>query len=85
MRTKNVIEGLKILQKYWDDETGSGYNTGAEHDTIYADATDKPVEPTDLERLIELGWFQEDAPAYDGTEDFQAKHYDPEESWACYV
>jgi hypothetical protein len=79
MKTENLIEGLQILAKYRDKP---GYDVGAEHDAIYAFATDRPVERADLERLIELDWFQEDAE-YD--DEFTAEHYAPEESWTAYV
>lgn len=81
MTTKTVIEGLTILEKY--REKPDGYNTGAEHDQIYAYATDKPVDEADLKRLVELGWFQEDAET--GDEEFGVKHYDADVGWTCYV
>lgn len=86
MKTPDIIEGLTILQKY--RATPDSYHTGAEHDCIYAFATDRPVLEPDLSRLIELGWFQENADFGDDEEtggDFAAKHYDPEESWCCYT
>lgn len=81
MNTRELIEGLTILEKYRDKP--GDYDCGAEHDVIYAYPTDKPVETVDVERLIELGWRQEDADTDEG--DFEAKHYDPEQSWAAYV
>lgn len=80
MRTKDIIEGLQILQEYRDDQ--DGYDYGAEHDVLYAYATDRPVEAADIDRLIELGWFQESCGDDD---EFAAKHYDPEESWAAFT
>jgi len=79
MKTNDVIEGLQILAKYRNEP---GYDLGAEHDCIYAYATDKPVERPDLERLVELGWFQEDAEHDD---EFTADNYAPDESWTAYV
>ncbi len=81
MRTTAIIEGLTILEKYHDK--ADGFNTGAEHDVLYAYATDRPVEGDDLDWLIELGWFQEGVECGDG--DFAAKYYDPEEGWACFT
>lgn len=86
MRTKDVIEGLTILQKYRDKS--DGFDIGAEHDCIYAFATSKPLSGEDLARMVELGWFQENADYSDDEEtggDFGVKHYMPEESWCCYV
>ena len=82
MTTKKVIEGLTILEKYRANEDGS--NTGAEHDQIYAYATEKPVNDDDLKRLVELGWFQQDVETGDDDE-FGVKHYDAEEGWSCFV
>lgn len=41
--TKDIIEGLLILEKYRDDP--DGYSVGAEHDVIYAprNGSVKPV------------------------------------------
>lgn len=83
MKTSAIIEGLTILEKYRDKP--DGYNCGAEHDVLYADATDRPVEQPDLDRLIELGWFQEDAYTDDDADEFVAVHYDPSECWACFT
>ena len=82
MTTKNVIEGLSILEKYRDKP--DGYNTGVEHDQIYAYPTAKPVNDDDLKRLVELGWFQQDVETGDDDE-FGAKHYDAAEGWSCFV
>lgn len=86
MKTTAIIKGLVILEKYRDKS--DDFNVGAEHDVIYAFRTDRPVEGADLDRLIELGWFQEDVDYGDDEEtgrDFAVKHYDPDESWACFV
>ena len=86
MKTSAIIEGMTILEKYRDKP--DGYNCGAEHDVIYVYATPKSVEPDDLNRLVELGWVQEEVDYGDDEEtggDFAAKHYDPEEGWACYT
>lgn len=81
MKTRDIIEGLTILEKY--RERDDGYNTGAEHDQIFAYATTQPVSEDDVKRLVELGWTQPDAAVED--EDFCADDYDPEEGWACDV
>ena len=80
MITSKIIEGLTILQKYYDKD---GFHCGAEHDVIYAYATDKPVGKQDLDRLIDLGWFQEGATNDEG--ELPSENYDPSESWACFT
>jgi hypothetical protein len=81
MKTCDIIEGLTILEKY--RERADGYNTGAEHDQIFAYATEKPVSEDDLRRLVELEWFQPDVDC--GEDDFTVNNYDPEEGWSCLV
>ena len=80
MKTSAIIEGLMILSKYWDDD---GYHCGGEHDAIWADKTPRPLDLNDVRRLIDLGWFQEDADCDD--EDFAAKHYDADTGWNCFT
>lgn len=75
MKLNNFIEGLQILQPYYDKP--DGYHIGAEHDEFYAYATDKPLTPEHVAKLRELGWFQ--AEVEDGAP------YDPAESWSAYT
>ena len=82
MRTKDIIEGLTILEKYQDTPDGS--ICGAEHGQLFAFDTDQPVVGDDLDRLIEMGWFQEDADLGEDRK-FMAKHYDPSVGWAAYI
>jgi len=77
MNTADFIRGLDILMDYYDKR--DSYHLGAEHDVIYAYATDRPLSPGDLQRVIDFGFHQE------GVETFEAKHYDPSEGWAAYV
>jgi hypothetical protein len=81
MQMNLFVEGLHLLLPYYDDP--EGYHLGAEHDIIYVYATNKPVPEATVKRLIELGFFQPDV-SYDG-DDFEIKHYQPEEGWAAYV
>lgn len=81
MKTCDIVEGIQILAKYRNKQ---GWDLGAAHDVIYCFATDKPVGAEDLQRLVDLGWCQEDAD-YDPGEGFKVENYDPEESWTAYV
>ena len=82
MEIKNIIEGLQILLPYYDDPDGC--KTGADHDVLYAYSTDKPLSKENLDKMIELGWFQEEADL-GGDDEFEKEHYDPEESWTCFT
>ena len=76
---KNLIEGVRILSKYCNDP--NDYRVGAEHDTIYAYPTDREISESDVNKLIELGWFQD---VY-FEDEFTYKDYDPDESWVLLV
>jgi hypothetical protein len=80
MNMKNFREGLAILAAYFDKP--DGLHGAAEHDLFYVYPTDRPVSPGDVQKLIELHWFQEDADKGDD-EDFAAKHYDAELPWTA--
>lgn len=80
MKLQNFIEGLKILQKYFNDP--NGYHLGAEHDQIYVYATNNPLSEEDINKLLELGWFQDENDIIDGECD---QTYNPESSWSVYT
>lgn len=74
MKLSNFIDGLKILQHYYDND---GYTIGAEHDQFYAYATDRPLSPEDVQKMRDLDWFQ---PEQDDDAD-----YDPDEGWSAFT
>ena len=80
METNNFIEGLTILNGYFDNP--DGFNISPDHEVIYVYATDKPVSPADLEKLVALGWYQEGVNT-DGYE-FEPQHYNQEKGWAAF-
>ena len=80
MKTPDVIQGIKILQDYRNKP--DGWHLGADHDEIYAFATDKPLLASDLKRMIELGWFQHQVKVEKGC-NFGAENYDPSEGWCA--
>ena len=75
MKLSNFIEGLKVLQSYY--EGGDGYHIGAEHDQFYAYQTDRPLTPEDVQKMRDLGWFQ--------PEQADGKEYDPEDGWSAFT
>lgn len=78
MKLSNFIEGLKTLQPYYKD--GDGCHIHAEHDQFYAYAPERPLTPEDVQKMIDLGWFQpEDGLDSDGGE------YDPENGWSAFT
>jgi hypothetical protein len=85
MLISKLIEGLTILEKYRDRPNGC--KTGAEHGCIFGFATDRPLSEIDLQRIVELGWFQN--VSLGGEEetqsDFDVTHYDPEQCWCFCV
>jgi hypothetical protein len=81
MSTKKVIEGMSILLSYYNNP--DGFNVAAEHDVIYMYRTDKSLSNEDLNKMIELGWFQENCTSDDG--EFDIESYDPNEGWQRFV
>lgn len=75
MNLANLIEGLAILSKYFNDP--SGYYVQADHDVIYITATNIPVQLRDVELLYELGFFQKGEDTLDS--------YDPDKDWQAYT
>jgi len=81
VKTNNIIKGMQILEPYYSKP--DGYHTGADHDVIYAYATDSPLSEGDIAKMIELGWHQEhDGRNYEN--EFSAADYRQEESWIAY-
>jgi hypothetical protein len=56
MRTNDLLEIFKILQKY-DPNAGIA---GADHDIIYLDGDPEKMTPEDNKRLEDLGCHQQD-------------------------
>lgn len=79
MKLGNLVQGITILQKYFDEP--DGHHCGADHDIFYIYPTNKPVSDEDVGKLKELNWFQPDVEE----DDDENAPYDAEESWAPYV
>ena len=82
MTTRALIKGLQTLLPFYDNQ--DGYHTGAEHDVIYGDPTNKPLSDKAIEIMISLGWHQE----YDGRDydkDFSKENYREDEGWQFYT
>lgn len=73
MKLDKFIDGLLILQPYYDQV--DGYHIGAEHDQFYAYKTDRPLSPEDVQKMRDLGWFQPE----------QEEEYDPENGWSAFT
>lgn len=62
--TKNVIEGMSILLKYYDNK--EGYHTGTiDKNIICMFTTDSPVSEEDKQKLAELGWEENDCDGWE--------------------
>ena len=77
MRLNNFMEGLATLRPYYDDP--NGHHIGAEHDQIFAYATDRPLPRPDFAKMLGLGWFQ---TTVGGEPDVT---YDPATGWSCFT
>lgn len=81
MGLKNLLDGIEILRKYYNNP--DGYNMAAEHDIFYMYSTDRPIINDDLMTLISLDWIQEENVDENG--DFTIENYSSDEGWAFYV
>lgn len=80
MQLKNIIDGLLILLPYYDDP--NGFHINAEHDQLYAYATDRPLSNVDVDKIRALEWFQ---PDQEHNEDGGIPKYDPESGWSAFT
>jgi len=83
MKTHNLVAGLSVLAGYYDKP--DGYNTGAEHDVVYAYKTSRPLSREDVTKMLELGWIQEEVEGTGDDGALTVDDYNPDESWAAYV
>ncbi len=77
MMLKNLLEGIAILSKYYDDPDEQ--NVGAEHDEFIMFPTDNGLNEEDYNTLVGLGWDQPDVE----NDDHDFDLYDLEESWVA--
>jgi hypothetical protein len=75
MKTKNFIEGINILSKYYTDI--EGWHLNCEHDQFYCNTTDTELTKEDVEKMRELGWFQPDEEDTSG--------YNIEDGWSAFL
>lgn len=81
MKFSELLAGLNILASYYDNR--DDYHTGAEHDKISCYATDHPLSPEDVQRMIDLGWRQ--AVDYDENDEFTVACYEPSATWEAFT
>ena len=74
MNTKDLIIGIQLLDTYRDKP--EGHTLCAEHDTLYIEATDRPLSGEDVKKMQDLGFIQEGVGEGE---------YEQEESWVAYV
>ena len=63
-------------------------NIWTSSNTIWFSSIGVDMKNEDIEKLIELEWFQEgaiDLYELEGAVDFKLKHYNPDEDWTFYV
>ena len=81
MNLNELITGLTILRAHYDQP--DGYHLSAEHDEIFLDATQTPLSPEGVQKMIDAGWFQELHDSHE--DDFAVVDYDPQEGWKGYT
>ena len=79
-KSLDLAEGIKLTAQYREKP---GYDCGGEHDVIHLYGTDRPMSNDDVQKMINLGFHQEDVG--DSNTDYCVGDYDPEESWVFYT
>ena len=77
--TYKIIKGMQILLKYYEEP--DDYYTSTEYGMIVMASTSKELSEADRARLIELGWFQQDAEDDDEGNSIYSVH----EDWHIYA
>ena len=88
MKFSNFIDWLNILKKYY--KKIDGYHIGVEHDQFYAYETDFPITPEDVQKLLDLGWFQLELIQIDGGTVIDCgaavgAEYNPKATWSAFI
>ena len=78
MKTLDIIAGLQTLMPFYHDQNGS--HNYFEFELLFACPTDNPLLDETIDKMIELGWFQ-DHPERNYKEEFSRKDYRPYETW----
>lgn len=58
MKLNDFICGMAIIGKYYNDD---GWHIGADYDIIYLYPTDKEMNRGDIQKLLDIGWYQPDS------------------------
>jgi hypothetical protein len=77
--TYKIIKGMQILLKYYTEP--ADYFTTADYGMIIMSSTSTEVSEADRARLIDLGWFQQDADEDDDGNFI----YSVQEDWHIYA
>lgn len=75
MTLRELVEGIEILRKHYNDP--DGYHVGAEHDQIFLWATDTPLSEEEVAQMRELDWFQSETNEEEG--------YSPDDGWSAWA
>jgi hypothetical protein len=77
MMLKNLVEGIEIMRKYYDDP--DEHHHTCEHDEFIMFPTDNRISEEDYEVLVALDWYQPEV----ANDDHEYNFYDQEESWVA--
>ncbi len=56
----NFVEGVNIIARHLPEERKQSFDIHAEHDQIWFCEHDLIPDGKDKERLLELGWFEDE-------------------------
>ncbi len=60
MKNSEFVEGVNIIAKYIPENEKNGYGIQACHDGIWFGAYKWVTEESDVKRLEELGWYEDE-------------------------
>lgn len=84
MKLSELIVGVTTASAYYDKP--DGYHFAAEHDQVYLYATERPMSPEDVQKMIENNWFQEHwTEAEDTSDGPNSEQYDHNEPWTAFT
>jgi hypothetical protein len=82
MRTIDIVAGINILLPYYDKPDGCFLWCG--YDELRMDATNRPLTPEDIDKMIKLEWIQ-DHEECDYENGFSHEEYRLDGQWVLCV
>lgn len=83
MKISNLIAACEIIKKYYTNP--NGYHICTEHDKFYFVRTDKEMSEEDINKMLELDFFQEEGIQKELYSSENKTEYNPSEAWCAFT